>query len=372
MNSLNTLQKTPLAALSGTVPANTPVAVLNRALLAADNNGWYQLLPAGYFSAKDGRPADVPGGKWYLDATVAATLIARNAALTSDRPVDYEHQTLNAEKNGQPAPAAGRFNGAELQWRDGSGLWVKPRWTPRAQRYLDDREYIYLSAVFPYDANTGHPLWIHSIALTNDPGLDGLHALTSLKAGSLKPQENSMDPILLAILKALGIQVTDDKKPEQAAVLAALKAVQDKAATADVLATQLAALKATPPQAKPDPSQFVPIAALTDLQAQIAVLQAGQVTGELETLLANGKADGRITANMEAWARELGQQNLAALKSFLENAAPIAALTSTQTKGKDKPDKSGDESLTEAELEAAKLTGKTPKEYAALKASLKA
>lgn len=379
MNTSIALLKTPLAILTAKSSDSSPVAVLSLELSAA-SDGWYHLLPAGHFKAKDGRPEDVPGGHWFLDASTAATVIARNASLSNDRPVDYEHQTLNSEKNGQAAPAAGWFNASELQWRDDSGLWIKPRWTDRARDFIANKEYRFLSAVFPYDEATGKPLWIHSIALTNDPGLDGLHPLASLKAGSLNPtfttQEKTMDPILAAILKALGFQLADETKPEdlpkQEQVLAALKAIQDKAATADVLAGQVAVLKATPPEAKPDPAKYVPIAALTEMQAQLAVLKATATTSELDTLISQAKDDGRLLPSMEEWAKDYGQKDMAALKAFLEKAPAIAALKGTQTSGKEQPGKTGAEGLTSEELEAAKLTGKSPQEYAALKASLTA
>lgn len=360
--------KTPLAILSAQVSASAPVAVLSFELSTAAG-GWYHLLPAGYFKAKDGRPADVQGGHWFLDADTAAELIARNAGMANDRPIDYEHQTLNSEKNGAPAPAAGWFNSVDLQWRENSGLWIKPRWTARAQAYIDNKEYRYLSAVFPYNETTGQPLWLHSVALTNDPGLDGLHPLASLKAGALTThQEKPMDPILKAMLTALGVTVAEGEKPEEAACLAALKAVQDKAALTDTLSTQVAALKATPPEAQPDPAKYVPIAALTDLQSQLAVLKAGADTSQLAQLITDAKADGRLLPSLEEWANELGKQDLAALKAYLDKAAPIAALKATQTQGKPDPAKTGVEGLSYDELEAAKLTGKTPKEFAALKA----
>lgn len=360
------------AVCSGQVPVDHPVAALSLEL-AASNDGWYHLLPAGYFSAKDGRPADVPGGQWFLDAATAAALIARNAQLAGDRPVDYEHQTLNSEKNGQPAPAAGRFNASELQWREGSGLWIKPRWTPRAQRYLDDREYIYLSAVFPYDATTGQPLWIHSVALTNDPGLDGLHPLTSLKAGSLIPQqEKTMDPLLMAILKALGIQVVEEKKPEETEVMAALKAIQDKAALSDGLATQIAVLKATPATGKPDPAKYVPIAAMQDLQQQVAVLKANVDNNEMADLIKQATADGRLLASMKEWAEELAASNPAVLKGYLDKAAPIAALKGTQTQGKEAPAAKDQDGLTAEDMAVLKATGLDREAYLKAKGELQA
>ncbi|EPW0686070.1 phage protease, partial [Salmonella enterica subsp. enterica serovar Montevideo] len=36
------------------------IAALNA--LSIDDDGWCQLLPAGHFSARDGRPFDVTGG----------------------------------------------------------------------------------------------------------------------------------------------------------------------------------------------------------------------------------------------------------------------------------------------------------------------
>ncbi|EJF7776011.1 protease, partial [Salmonella enterica subsp. enterica] len=58
-------------------PKTTPnkrIAVLSAAMTDSAD-GWYQLLPAGYFSARDGRPEDVPGGQWFIDAAVAERFI---------------------------------------------------------------------------------------------------------------------------------------------------------------------------------------------------------------------------------------------------------------------------------------------------------
>lgn len=379
MNTSIASLKTPLAILTAQSSDIAPVAVLSLELSTAAD-GWYHLLPAGHFKAKDGRPEDVPGGHWFLDAATAAAVIARNASLSNDRPVDYEHQTLNSEKNGQAAPAAGWFNASELQWRDDSGLWIKPRWTDRARDFIANKEYRFLSAVFPYDETSGQPLWIHSIALTNDPGLDGLHPLASLKAGSLNPtfttQEKTMDPILVAILKALGFQIADETKPEdlpqQDQVLAALKAIQDKAATADVLAGQVAVLKANPPEAKPDPVKYAPVDVVIGLRAELAALKAQSGESEVNRLLDEARADGRLLPSEEEWLCDVGLTDLASLKRYLGTKPAIAALKGTQTSGKEQPGKTGAEGLTSEELEAAKLTGKSPQEYAALKASLTA
>jgi len=98
-----------------------------------------RLLPAGEFRSADGsgRPTDAPA--WRIDAAQAAILIARDTARSSRRVVDYEHQTLLAAKNGNPAPAAG-WIGA-LEWREGDGLYAQIEWTEKAAAMIAAGEY---------------------------------------------------------------------------------------------------------------------------------------------------------------------------------------------------------------------------------------
>ncbi|WP_054340388.1 phage protease [Neptunomonas antarctica] len=328
----------PLAVLS-TTPE--PVAVLSLDL-NVDDNGWQQLLPAGLFRAVDGRPFDVPGHHWFIDADIAADLIALANDRLNEVVIDYEHQTLKAEDNGLPAPAAGWFK--TMEWREGSGLWIKPQWTPRATDFIKNGEYKYLSAVFPYDAITGRPLRLHSAALVNRPGIDGLQAVEALAALSLNttlttthPTEHSMNELLKKMLAQLGITVEDGKEPDQAAALAALSAQITKAATVESLATQVAALKANDNGGTVDPAKYVPVDVMHQLHAQIAVLSAEGNASKLDQTIDKAKQEGRIVPAMEAWARDLGKQDMAALQAFLDKSKPIAALAAMQTDGT-KPD----------------------------------
>ena len=219
--------------------------------LSASEDGWYQLLPAGYFCARDGRPHDVPGNHWFIDGEIAAQLIARVRQLNQDVLIDYEHQTLNAAKNGQKAPAAGWFNADEMQWRDGAGLFIHPRWTRRAQEHIDALEYRFLSAVFPYNL-AGRPLELRMAALTNDPGVTGMEALAALAAEKFpthnRPQEDTVPEYLKQLLTRLGVNVADgvtqiDDATGQAA-LSALDALQANAARVPQLEQNVAALTA--------------------------------------------------------------------------------------------------------------------------------
>ncbi|MGL6518732.1 phage protease, partial [Aeromonas caviae] len=196
-------------------PTTLGLAVLD-AVLGPSDDGWHQLLPVGPFKARDGRPFDVPGGHWQLDKSIATTLINRAKTLGQDILIDYDHQTLKVDQNGQPAPAAGWYNGDEIEWREGLGLFIKPRWTDRAAAMVDAKEYRFLSAVFPYDAQ-GRPLELRMTAITNDPGVVGMQALAALSAQLIQPgqpatltKENSMNELLKKLLAKLGIELTGD------------------------------------------------------------------------------------------------------------------------------------------------------------------
>lgn len=160
-----------------------------------------RILPAGRFRAKDGRPSNLGQGlsDWYLDAALAAQVIERFSAIKGAHVIDYEHQTLNKEKNGQPAPAAGWFSG--LEWKEGQGLFMHGlTWTDKARAMLTSQEYRHLSPVFRFDPSTGAVTSIHSVALTNDPALVGLvdlaaatAALTALKDAPMSDAINEKD-----------------------------------------------------------------------------------------------------------------------------------------------------------------------------------
>lgn len=338
--------------------------------IGTTDDGWYQLLPAGFFKAVDGRPLDVPGGQWYLDATIAQRLIDQVEAAANDLVIDYEHQTLRKDENGKPAPAAGWFK--DIEWREGSGLWIKPRWTERAKTFVSNGEYRYLSAVFPYDATTGYPLKLHSAALTNRAGVDGMQALADLNASDLNPnhQEKAMNELLKQMLKALGITVTGEaalSEEDQSKALTALNDLKTKAGTADTLATQVAELSAK--DTAPDPAKYVPIAVADGLRERLAALGETSVEAEIHRLLKDNETRIYGPAD-EEWHRDYGMKHgVAALSERLKSAKPIAALSGMQTNTQ-KPDTSTDPlaALTAEDLEAAKLLGKTPEQFAALKA----
>lgn len=298
-----------------------------------------QLLPAGGFKSVDGRPASIAACKeWVCGPAQAASVVALAAAQANRMVIDYEHQTLNSQSNGQPAPAAGWFK--NLEWRDGQGLFATDvQWTPAAAKAIADDEYLFISPVFEFNAETGEVQRIRMAALTNNPGLDGMQSV-ALSAFFPSTQEPQMNKLLQALLTALGLdaQASEDQAITALnAHLAKAKSDADSvvALTAEKTNAQAQIATLTAAAGNPDPAKFVPLKMLTDLQTQVAAL-SGQVAGrELDEVVEAALSAGKLLPTQEAWARTLGQANLASLKSFLETAPKLAALTGQQTGGRE-------------------------------------
>lgn len=369
----HTHSQTALAVLTANTSTGSDIGVAALVQeISADSDGWAQLLPAGHFGAVDGRPHDVPGGKWFIDAEIAGRVIAQLTTAANDMVIDYEHQTLETEDNGKPAPASGWFKQAE--WREGSGLWIKPDWTDRAAGFIAAKEYRYLSAVFPYNKQTGEVLALHSAALTNKPGLDGMEPLAALcaqyQASSNQNEDLPMDPELKKLLAALGVNVDDGQQPtdeQMKTAMAALSALKTKAEDAESTKTELAALKAAG-TGEVDLSKYVPATAYNALAAEVAVLKAGGTQESIEQLAESARKDGKLNYpnEVEDFLIPYGeQQGVAALKSMLEKRPGIAALKVQQTNDTTPPKKKepGGDELSAEDLAVLKATGISKEDF---------
>lgn len=340
-----------------------PLAILGLELSSeSDSDGWQQLLPHGKFKAVDGRPFDVPGGHWVINAEIADRLIAQLGAVKNPLVIDYEHQTLNSEKNGKPAIASGWFK--EAEWREGSGLWIKPDWTPSAALHIKNDEYRFLSAVFPYDKATGEPLALHSAALVNRPGIDGLQAVTALNAQltSQTQQETVMNETLRKLFAKLGIEIGDAEDMTDAqgtAALSALDALQLKADNSTDLETEIASLKAGGGAEGVDLSQYVPAVTYNALVTEMAALKAGSDQQTVGQLIADAQKEGRVLAAEVDYINSFAeQQGVAALKALLDKRPVLAALGAQQTEQSGKKSEQGkDADLTAEDLAVLKATG---------------
>lgn len=341
-----------------------------------------QLMPAGDFRPADGREMLVD--HWHIDAAVAQRVIERFRAQRQPPVVDYEHQTLLTETNGQPAPAAGWIR--DLVWKEGEGLFALVEPTTRARQYIAAKEYLYVSPVFAYDATTGDVLAIQMAAITNNPALHGMAEMELRAAavfGSRIPsthEDHPMNKLLLAVLTALSLPQTTTEEQAVAALTKHFEADPladvrqalgvDKDVQPEAVVTACTALKTKADAAKPDPSKFVAVATFETVKQELAVLTAKIQGDEVAKLVEKGLEEGRLLPAQKEWATELGQTNIAALTKYLEATAPIAALSGSQTGGR-APEKTdaNPEGLTADELAVCTATGIAPKDFVAAKAA---
>lgn len=362
----------PIAACSA-APKRPPVAVC--ALRVQVTEDKTRLIPAGTFDAPRGSMAGQ--GPWHLDASGAEAIIARAASRTTDIAIDYEHQTLLSEVNGQPAPASGWVDPRSLEWRD-DGLYGRIDWTETAKAAItpgpngEPPAYRYLSPVFPYHAETGEVLDLLHLALTNTPAIDE-GAITELAAARMAISTDAQedDPVKREeLIKLLGL--ANDATDEQIQKgLAALKAGAQQAKTLrealgvkddDKPEDAVAALKSQATGGQPDMTQFVPKAVYDETAQQLAALKANGDTAEMDRLVEEGLKDGRIAG--KATADWLKAQGLAALKAHLKDAPSVAALKGTQTDGKaPSADKGKEGELSDADLAVCKAMGISPEDY---------
>lgn len=368
------------AALVALAPCHVVLAVAAQGAGEVADRIWLQLTPAGDFAPRDGR--QLPMAHWHTDATTAAATIAAFRANKTPPVVDYEHQTLLTQTNGQPAPAAGRI--VDMQWREGQGLFGQIELTARARQYIADGEYRYFSPVFTYDPDTGNVLAIVMGALTNHPALDGMAPVALRAAATARfsvpstSREDSMNKLLAAICSFLNLDPATTSEDQALTALAArqsddpLAALRaalgvDAGADSAALTAACAALKAN----APDPARFIGIEAFNQVKTQLAALTA-QVEGDkVDALIAAALGDGRLLTAQEPWARSLGKSDFASLKAYVESATPIAALRTTQTGGKAPVDEQTNP-LNAEEMAVCRAVGIDPKDFAAARAELAA
>lgn len=356
----------------------TRIAALALAITQATQNE-IQLLPAGEFSAVDGRPDDVPGGKWMLTAELATTIADQVAAAKTDLVIDYEHQTLRSAKNGQPAPASGWFG--RVEWRDDGLYAVDVRWTKAAAEMIANEEYRYISPVFAYNKRGEVTQLLHA-ALTNTPALDELDEVLLAAASRLASlstsetttvDEEYLADLLTSLRWMLNLPVTstpEDIKNELQKVIDAISQGQGTAAASVGLLAlltqrdeQIASLSAN----AYNPEKHSPIEVVNDLRTQLAQLSQTSSDGEINTLVTAALSDGRLLPSQESWAKDYGRQNLAGLSAYLEKQPRIAALNQQQTSTLKAPkpeDKVSVAQLSPEQLAICSLFGNDPADIA--------
>lgn len=295
-----------------------------KAEISSSDSAVVQLLPSGNFSSVDGRPKDVPGKQFLLTQESASKVIAKAKQLKNDLFIDYEHQALKAEKNGQPAPAAGWIKTETIRFIDEEGLFADVEWTDKAKQHIENKEYRYISSNITYDKATGEITGLFGAALVNYPAIDGMKAVTELKAENIS---KDLFAPLCGLLNALGVNVSDN-------ILAchiehATKALinQDKKINGSGIGlSDVESLKAELNDIKEKLKEVTErkesLDALTSLREQ------EQIEGLINDALHDGRMFNRDKDEFASYGSKFGSEWLA---GFLENRTPIKALSEQQT-----------------------------------------
>ncbi|MCY9771139.1 phage protease [Paenibacillus alvei] len=242
-----------------------------------------------------------------------------------DIVIDYEHQTLEDIE----APAGGWIK--ELSLQD-DAIVGKVEWTPKAEEYLKNKEYRYLSPVVLVRKSDQKAVVLHSVALTNTPAIDGMYPIiNSLDISEYEEGGTKMDLKKLAELLGLsadateeevmqklqGLQAnsTEEKKEEEAEeeeivankTITDLLGVASNAKTEDVAAA-IMALK--------NPSGYVPISEFKALKERLDKKDSDE-------LVTKALKDGKISAAQKAWADEYALKDPKGFQKFVEKAPQV-------------------------------------------------
>jgi phage I-like protein len=363
--------------------------------VAAD--GTAQLLPAGEFAARDGRPGN--GLQWRVDDAQGIALADSINEVAARTPivVDYDHATLTTRGTGHTAPAAGWIR--SVQWLAGKGLLAAVEWTDRARQLIRSREYRYISPVIEFDAVSGVVTGVLMAALVNFPallGMDAVHALSSFAAAGGAPlhaqQDRTMNQPSTTTAAAAAAHAAPVMLPgADAGVQAQIAALQGEIATLrarpPVLGAALIAALGLQPAAD-EAAALSAVAALrtaadgagaalqqvATLQGEIATLRATQADAEIVRSVDGVIAEGKFVPAQRDTLLATGRANGALLKAWIDGAQPIAALTGAHQQAARAATAAAagadaNKTMTPEARKVASLMGITPDEYIAFRAA---
>lgn len=232
------------------------------------------LFPMGRSDLIDGRVFTVKD---------AEGIIARSMGRRSnDLPIDYEHQNDSKEALLRgPIPAAGWIKSMVVK---PDGIWGKVEWTARARQMIEARGYRYISPSFQANKQTGEVHMIKGAALVHIPAL----TLTALASAEDDPE---LETVTARFAAALGL----DENADAEEILQAITA-----------------------KSTPDPAEFVPVAALRDLQAETAAVRERDIEAKVGAAIEGAY----ITPAMRGWATNLARSTPDSFDTFIASQPP--------------------------------------------------
>ncbi len=272
-----------------------PDATLEGAAVAPE---WVELVPAGEFSGRDGR------GPFRLDAAAVLAAFERGGI---DLPIDYDHQTIEADAKAGPVPAAGWIKALEV--REGS-LWGRVAWTAQAAALIANREYRFLSPVFLHD-KTGRVLALSGAGLTHYPNLD-LTAVANASEGAYPMDEELMER-LRALLNLPTLAEPADLVAELEKLMQRLKMAEEQAQAANARAAST----------EPDPAQWVPMSQHSAVAQQLSALQRQVAKAQAEDAVRAAMSAGKLVPALSVWAQAYAEKDPEGFAAWVTSAPVI-------------------------------------------------
>lgn len=319
---------------------------------------WIHLIPAGVeIMTQDNR-----GPYRVVDPQSVVASLKPGEKL----PIDENHAIDWAAPRGEPSPARGYI--VELQARN-DGIWGRVDWTEAGRSLMADRAYLGISPAIVHDGAKAI-LGVARASLTNKPNLRGLTSL----------HMETDDMSLVAVAKALSL--SDDASEDQ--ILSAIGNLTKPAETETALQSQMGEIGVALGVAKDAAPEAILAAAKTKTAAtpeEIVALQtelAGLAT-EMNALketrareMAEAFVDGEIKRGRYP-VKPMRDHYIAMHMQDPDRVEKEITAFPIMDKGKTvlpaQPTAKGEVALQSEQLEAARLLGIDPKDYAAAMAA---
>lgn len=314
--------------------------------VVADAADRIELMPLGEFRLGDKRGI-LPMRIDDVEAVIATSLAS---ARGNELLIDFDHRSY-APQTTRDSRAAGWITGMDVE---GDRVMASVRWTPEGKAALEGRGFRFISPVFQ-NRPDGEVVRIEGAGLVNEPALPQLRQLAS--------KEDDMNPIE-EIAKLLGIAA--DKPEDLVARVRKLLGTETNLASiataagvsGDDTVTQICS-KLT--AQAPDPAAFVPMSMFQGVQTQLASLQEAEATRTVEAALEGARAEGKLTPDMEPWARQLASKDIEQFTGWATVAPVRVPLGQRQLAGREPPARTS--ALTETERQMASMIGVSEEKF---------
>lgn len=259
-------------------------------------------------------------GTFEVDDESCRTIMAQFKGRHLDLVIDYEHQTLKDVQ----APAGGWIKDI---YKGDDALVAKVEWTPKAQEYLKNREYRYLSPVVTVRRKDRKAIGLHSVALTNTPAIDGMFAIVNsagFPAGEIDdPQGGENMEFLKALAAMLGLPETATEEDVKNAVDALLKKGTEVVANSTILS-----MLGLENDAKTEDvtGKIQQMKNGGDVAAELAALKQQIAKKDADEAVALALKDGKISAAQKEWASQYALKDPEGFSGFLEKASPVVPM----------------------------------------------